>query len=64
MLEQRITSDHPLHPLRELVDAVLASMDHRLRKQLMTLAMEYVLRGQGQTFHPARTIPLPKSFPD
>lgn len=26
-LEQRIPNDHPLRPLRELVDAVLASMD-------------------------------------
>ena len=26
-LEQRIPDDHPLRPLRELVDTVLASMD-------------------------------------
>jgi hypothetical protein len=26
-LEQRIPNDHPLRPLHELVDAVLASMD-------------------------------------
>lgn len=36
-LEQRIPNDHPLRPLRELVDAVLASMDQDFDRLYSTL---------------------------